>query len=251
MATKIVLKHGTGAPTSDDLEVGEVGIDLAGGLMYTKDGNGDVILVGGTGPGGSVVDWDDVLNKPDSFPPESHVHSTDQVTGLDTKLAEIDAELANLDSLIDATLDQLAFGGTWNATSGKVVDGVKQGINDGDDLPDPTQFASTFLICIVSGDNPAAGMTTGDWLVCDGVTWHAVMYETAGGVAWDNVLDKPTEFPPEAHTHVIGDVTNLQTSLDDKANVSHSHVIADVTGLQAELDSKLAASGGYIYGGTY
>ena len=250
MATKIVLKHGTGAPLASDLEVGEVGIDLAGGLMYTKNGSNDVILVGGTGPGGTVVNWDEVLNKPDSFPPESHVHSTDQITGLDTKLAEIDAELLNLDSLIDATLDQLAFGGTWNASTGKIDHAVKQGLVDGQSLPDASGFPSTFLICIASGNQPVA-MTEGDWLVSDGIQWHPVLYETAGGVAWDNVLDKPTEFPPEAHTHTTAQVTGLDTALAGKADATHSHVIADVTGLQDELDKKIDADGGYIYGGTY
>ena len=31
------------------------------------------------------------------------------------------------------------------------------------------------------------------------------------------------------HTHVIGDVTNLQTTLDGKANTSHTHSAADIT----------------------
>ena len=66
------------------------------------------------------MDWDDLLNKPDSFPPESHTHSTDQITGLDTTLADMQAEITNLEGLIDATMDQLAFGGTWNAATGKI-----------------------------------------------------------------------------------------------------------------------------------
>ena len=251
MATKIVLKHGTGIPSADDLEVGEIGIDLTNNTMYTKNGLGNVVQLGGASGGSDPVDWGDILNVPDSLPPTSHNHSTDQITGLDTTLDGIRTELDELESMIDATLDQLAFGGTWNAATGKVQDGVKNGINDGDDLPDPTQFPSTFLIVTTAGDNPEAGMTTGDWLVCDGITWHAVMYETAGGVAWENVVGRPTEFPPEAHTHVIDDVTGLQTALDGKADTTHSHEIEDITGLQAALDAKFDADGGYLYGGTY
>lgn len=48
----------------------------------------------------------------------------------------------------------------------------------------------------------------------------------------------------EGHGHSISDISNLQTSLDGKANTSHSHVIADVDGLQASLDGK-QASGSY------
>ena len=67
-------------------------------------------------------------------------------------------------------------------------------------------------------------------------------------VTWDTVLNKPSFFPPEIHTHIISDVTGLQTALDSKANVGetsggvpadHTHEIADVTGLQPALDSKV------------
>lgn len=49
------------------------------------------------------------------------------------------------------------------------------------------------------------------------------------------------------HSHVIGDVTGLQTALDGKQPVGtyaqqvHSHVISEVGGLQAALDGKQAA----------
>lgn len=33
---------------------------------------------------------------------------------------------------------------------------------------------------------------------------------------WDNVQNKPSTFPPSAHTHAIADVTGLQTALDGK-----------------------------------
>lgn len=59
---------------------------------------------------------------------------------------------------------------------------------------------------------------------------------------WSEITDKPGTFPPSAHTHVIGDVTGLQTALDGKALLAHTHAIADVTGLQAALDSKAATS---------
>lgn len=47
--------------------------------------------------------------------------------------------------------------------------------------------------------------------------------------------------PPDDHTHVIADVTNLQTELNGKAASSHTHAIADVTGLQTALDGKLSS----------
>lgn len=68
-----------------------------------------------------------------------------------------------------------------------------------------------------------------------------------GAPAWSSITGKPATFPPEAHSHVIADVTGLQAALDGKqvagsyAAASHGHVIADVTGLQAALDGKQAA----------
>jgi hypothetical protein len=50
-----------------------------------------------------------------------------------------------------------------------------------------------------------------------------------------------------SHTHIIDDVTGLQTALDGKqasgsyAAASHTHIIADTTGLQTALDGKQAA----------
>lgn len=40
------------------------------------------------------------------------------------------------------------------------------------------------------------------------------------------------------HTHAIPDVSGLQTALDGKSDVGHTHVIANVSGLQAALDAK-------------
>jgi hypothetical protein len=59
-----------------------------------------------------------------------------------------------------------------------------------------------------------------------------------------------TNVSVSGHTHVINDITNLQTTLDSKqpsgsyANLNHTHLIVDVSGLQASLDSK-QPSGNY------
>lgn len=44
------------------------------------------------------------------------------------------------------------------------------------------------------------------------------------------------------HSHIIGNVTGLQSELDGKAAAGHDHPIGDVTGLQAALDGKAAAN---------
>lgn len=37
---------------------------------------------------------------------------------------------------------------------------------------------------------------------------------------WTEITGKPTTFPPSSHSHVINDVTNLQTALDGKVNTT-------------------------------
>lgn len=56
--------------------------------------------------------------------------------------------------------------------------------------------------------------------------------------AWDNITDKPSEFPPEDHIHAIADTTGLQAALDAKAASVHTHAQSDVTGLTSALAAK-------------
>ena len=44
------------------------------------------------------------------------------------------------------------------------------------------------------------------------------------------------------HTHSIADITNLQSSLNNKANVNHTHRISDVDDLQTQLNNKANAT---------
>lgn len=60
----------------------------------------------------------------------------------------------------------------------------------------------------------------------------------AAGNNWQHRSLAQAGIAPEVHTHVIADVTGLQTALNNKSDVGHTHVIADVTGLQTALDGK-------------
>lgn len=62
--------------------------------------------------------------------------------------------------------------------------------------------------------------------------------EGGGAATWDELTGKPTEFPPEAHTHPQSDVTGLVSALAGKAATVHTHAISDVTNLQTTLDGK-------------
>lgn len=73
--------------------------------------------------------------------------------------------------------------------------------------------------------------------------------ESASGapteVAWADVENKPSTFPPSAHTHAIADVTNLQTTLNGKLTASKAATQAnstatDVAGLVTDFNALLA-----------
>ena len=253
--TTIVTKYGNGVPTAGDLETGELGIDLTGKVIYTKDGGGNIIKLA-DGGASSIVDWGDILNKPDFdalYAPIDHTHSMDDVDGLNDKVTEIEGGIADLEDELSALATSLAFGGSFTAVNGTIVTGAKEGITDGAAIPAASSQPNTFLICVAAGDNPET-MVEGDWLVSNGSSWVAITYSSgsAGSVDWNNVENKPdfdAIYAPIEHTHDIGDVDGLQDALDGLAVSDHTHEIADVDGLQAALDGK--ASIDRITGGTY
>jgi hypothetical protein len=50
--------------------------------------------------------------------------------------------------------------------------------------------------------------------------------ETGGSVLWADVLDKPTSFPPSAHTHLWAEISDRPTTMTPTA---HTHLWADIT----------------------
>lgn len=250
--TTIVSKWGLGAPSPNDLECGEIGIDVTNHAIYTLDDQGFLIQLS-DGSAITSVDWGDISGKPDTFPPSSHNHETSEINGLDQLFVDIDLEFQQINSEIGAIATTLAFGGSFTAVDGKIIKGAKTGINDGANIPDASLFENTFLICAEAGDIPET-QQEGDWLVSNGTDWVPITYSSgsAGSVDWNNIQGKPdfdSLYAPVSHNHVINDVTGLQDALDAKPDADHSHTIDDVTGLQAALDAK--ANMAKIVGGQY
>ena len=48
-------------------------------------------------------------------------------------------------------------------------------------------------------------------------------------VAWSDITGKPSSFTPSSHSHSISDVSNLQSSLDGKADTGHTHTKSNIT----------------------
>lgn len=102
----------------------------------------------------------------------------------------------------------------------------------------PQQNRATLKTFFETGDRP----TQGQFADLIDSAYNPLEDGAPFSGAWADLTGVPATFPPSAHSHVIGDVTGLQTALDGRAPLSHVHAIADVTGLQAALDGRALTS---------
>jgi hypothetical protein len=218
-----------------------------------------------------------------SYAAASHTHTIANVTGLQTALDGKQA--AGSYSLTshthaDATTSVAGF---MSATDKTKLNGIASGANNYS-LPEATStvrggielFNNTDQAVAANAVTATAGRTYGIQLNAAGqavvnVPWvdtnttHSVgngglteinftaalntklagIAAGATNVTNTNQLTNGAGYITSSHTHVIADVTGLQTALDGKAASSHTHTIANVTGLQTALDSK-QASGSYL-----
>jgi len=84
------------------------------------------------------------------------------------------------------------------------------------------------------------GLTTDLGLKADKIV-PAAVGNLAGLDAAGNLSDSgfaPSAFALTSHVHLISEVTNLQTELNNRSLLGHTHIIADTTGLQTALNNK-------------
>lgn len=163
--------------------------------------------------------------------PPAHTHAISEVTGLqatlDTKAStstttELDERVAALE---EAPAPALALGDLANVTTtGATVGQVLKLAADGvtwapgtDNTGGGNGGGATTLDELA--DVTTTGATTGQVLTYSGGTWS------------------PAAPAPAAHTHLISDVTGLQSALDGKAATSS---VNDITGRMAALESAAA-----------
>ena len=113
--------------------------------------------------------------------------------------------------------------GIYNSYMILDVEGVLKNDSDGDDWG-PVRFEQSVFfrhgLKIGGGEDIT--------LAGKGVNTRITALENAitqgtGMVEWNNVLNKPSTFPPSSHSHTISEITNLQTTLDGKASSTHNH----------------------------
>jgi len=165
---------------------------------------------------GTQPDWNatsglaQILNKPSVFPPASHTHVQSDIAGLVTALATINSNISGLQTLV--------------ASDNVNLDTVQE-------LVDAIETIQLSLSTILVND-----LTTG------GITKALTAQQ---GVVLKGLIDALTTVVSgkanTSHTHIIANVTGLQTALDGKqpvgsyAAASHTHVQSDIIGLVSAL----------------
>lgn len=211
------------------------------------------------------------------------IHTTDDII----YPAVVESDLTDIDGAFDIKLiasddpDTDPTNWSWSFTLvGPGVNDTFTSVNVPFDAPEDPAFADQPAIKLVALVNGGSGEgapfkladlfdvdllplpTDGQLLTFNSTTqkWEPQSPEAVATVDWDNVLDKPTEFTPVAHTHALAnatdvdltaiatgqvlewdgsafvnvdilDVDGLQSVLDGKTDVGHEHVVDDISNI--------------------
>ncbi|MBB5037110.1 beta strand repeat-containing protein [Prosthecobacter dejongeii] len=178
--------------------------------------------------------WSKLTGVPSTFAPSAHAHIIGDVTGLQSAL---DGKLANSAvSAFGLTLVDDLSASAARATLGLGTLAVANSLAFADLTSKPTTLAGygiTDPIVLTSGSyaNPSwlaslawskiTGAPTS--LAGYGITDPVVLTSGSYGnpawltsLAWSKLTGVPSTFAPSGHSHIIGDVTGLQSALDGK-----------------------------------
>lgn len=217
------------------LGYGVIGLETDSGKI--KVGDGATAWASLPYSGGGPVEWSAITGKPSTFAPATHSHAVADVTGLQAALdakatpADVTTAVAAVVNAAPASLD------TLNELAAALANDASFSTTVTNALAAKAPIASPTFTGTVSGITKSmVGLGN-----VDNTSDAAKPVSTATQTALDAKA-------AASHTHVIADVTGLQTALDGKqasgsyAATVHTHAIADVTGLQTALDGKAASS---------
>lgn len=137
-----------------------------------------------TGGGGGASSWDELTGKPTEFPPEAHSHEIDDVTGLQ-----------------DA-LDAAGGAPAWDDVTGKPTEFPPEAHTHEQSEIDGLEDRLTSIEGSISDgggfiDAPNDGKLYGR----QSEAWAEVVIPEAVNPDWDDIQNKPTEYPPASHDH--------------------------------------------------
>ena len=137
----------------------------------------------GTG-GGGASSWDEITGKPSEYPPEAHTHPWDQVTGKPSEYPP-EAHTQGWDTITDKPAEYPPESHTHEQSD---VDGLEDRLEQ---IEDSITSGGGFV------DAPDDGRLYGR----QSEAWAEVVVPDAADPDWDDIQNKPIEFPPESHNH--------------------------------------------------
>lgn len=158
---------------------------------------------GGGGGGGGTVWWDEIYGKPESYPPQDHTHlDTEILVDVDedgdySDAPDLHTVLQGFRDKVDAMMDQLVFGGSFDAATGKFKSlsdvAIASGFAEGESIPSSTtpDQDRLFFISVNAGTVNGDSYDEGDWMVSSGGDWIPINYNTISSVTWDDIEGKP------------------------------------------------------------
>ena len=157
----------------------------------------------GGGGGGGTVWWSEIQNKPDTYPPEDHLHFDYEIIVDTTEDGDYNDEknlnevLKEFRDKVDAMMEQMVFGGSFAASTGtflKLSDRAKAvGFADGQPIPEGVTEDQDRLFFISTDAGVVHGNSyqDGDWMVAAGGEWIPINYGNISIILWDEIGNIP------------------------------------------------------------
>lgn len=198
---------------------------------YYTESELDTKLAGKSATGHKHL-WADITNKPSTFAPSAHKHVKADITDFPTSLPASDVKawakaatkpsytkaevgLGNVDNTADSTKSVKAATKLQTYKQGSTTETY------GDSYPLYAQWSGNDVI--LKCDNYKVKVNYAE---------NTGTADSANSVAWENVKDKPTTFPVEAHTH--DDRYYTEAEIDQKLKGTsasgHTHAWGEITG---------------------
>ena len=141
--------------------------------------------------------WDTITGKPADFPPSAHDHAWSEITG---KPTEFPPEAHNQD---------------WSTIENTPSEYPPEAHTHGQDEVDGLELRLEAIEgSITDGGGFVDAPDDGKLYGRQSEAWAEVVIPDGGASSWNDLTDKPADFPPSDHTHDIDDVNGLQDALD-------------------------------------
>ena len=247
--------------TTDDVQLGDTVKVNDTGLMYfvvdedeLDNDNGYESFSATTA---AAVEWSNVNNKPTVFTPDSHVHSTSDITGLDTALAsfaDVDhthdiSDITSLSSVLDGKASSVHTHEVSDIEDLNCISGISVDVDGGTVTVNSTSAEDT--IKLISGSNvtitPNASNKTITISSVDTNTHYASktvvsstnsgIADTTSAIANGNVYLNHVEEGSVKSSHKITGSGLVSVTADNTGNINIDASIVCATGVKGDKES--------------